>query len=91
MTIWPSSHPENEPMSKSEGTAGGTPSTADRDGAVFAVLLSQVRSELSAAGCPDKIDAEQWLRTRLNTPNVAFGNERPHSLLKQAQAAPGTT
>ena len=67
-----------------EETAGGTSLTPNGDGAEFAVLLSRVRSELSSAGCADKIDAEQWLRTWLDTPNVAFGNERPRSLLKQA-------
>ena len=71
-------------MSKAEETAGGIFLTANRDGAEFAVLLSRVRSELSSAGCADKIDAEQWLRTWLDTPNVAFGNKRPRSLLKQA-------
>jgi hypothetical protein len=84
MTIWSSSHPEKEPGSKAEGTAGGTSFSANPDGAEFALLLSRVRSELSSAGCADKIDAEKWLRTWLDTPNVAFGNERPRSLLKQA-------
>jgi hypothetical protein len=85
MTIWPSSPPAKEPVSKAEGTAGGTSLTANRDGAEFAVLLSRVRSELSTAECADKVDAEQWLRTWLDTPNVAFGNKRPRSLLKQAR------
>jgi hypothetical protein len=90
MTIWPSSHPAKEPVSIAEGTAGGTSLTPNRDGAEFAVLLSQVRSELSSAGCADKIDAEQWLRTWLDTPHAAFGNERPHYLLEQVQAIPDT-
>jgi hypothetical protein len=83
MTIWPSSHPEKEPVVKAEGTAGETSLTANQDCAEFAVLLSRVRSELSTAGCADEIDAEQWLRTWLDTPNIAFGNERPHVLLEK--------
>jgi hypothetical protein len=86
MTVWSSSHPEKTPVAKAEGTAGGTSLTANRDGAEFAVLLCQVRSGSSSAGCTDKIAAEQWLRTWLDTAHIAFGNEWPRFLLEHAQA-----
>ena len=53
------------------------------DGAEFALLLSQVRSVLTGARCADKIDAELWLSTWLDTPNAALDDKRPRSLIKQ--------
>lgn len=89
MTIYPSSRPQKAAGSTGEESAVDIAMTADGNGAEFAVLLSQVRSALSIAGCVDKIDAERWLRTWLDTPNGAFGNARPRSLLKQVQAMQG--
>jgi hypothetical protein len=88
MIIRSSSHPVQQNFFKTEELAVGTSMAANADGAEFALLLSQVRSALSAAGCADKIDAERWLRTWLDTPNVAFDNVTPRVLLKQAPAMP---
>ena len=49
-----------------------------------AELLSRVRSMIMAGGCADRIDAERWLMTWLDTPNSAFGGVEPRRLLKQA-------
>jgi hypothetical protein len=49
-----------------------------------AVLLSRVRSMITAGGCADRIDAERWLMTWLDTPNRAFGGVEPRRLLEQA-------
>ena len=54
------------------------------DHAELAELLSQVRSMIMAAGCANKIDAERWLMTWLDTPNGAFGGVKPRRLLEQA-------
>jgi hypothetical protein len=88
MTICLSSHPVKDAGSTVEGAAVEPSMTANADSAEFALLLSQVRSELLAAGCAGKIDAERWLRSWLETPNVAFDNVRPRSLLKQVQSMP---
>lgn len=88
MTICPSSHLIKNAGLTGEESAVETSMTANGDGAEFALLLSQVRSTLSSAACADKIDAERWLRTWLDTPNVAFDNVQPRSLLKQVQIMP---
>ena len=90
MIIRQFSRPVHYTVLKTEQAAVETSMTGNGDGAEFALLLSQVRSELSRAGCADKIDAERWLRAWLDTPNAAFDNVRPRSLLKQVQAIPGT-
>lgn len=64
-------------------------SIADYDVAV-AQLLSQVRSLLSAAGCADRINAERWLMTWLDTPNDGFGGARPSSLIKHSEGTSRT-
>jgi hypothetical protein len=91
MTIRELSRPVQDSASKVEEAAVETSMTANGEDTEFALLLSQVRSELSRVGCADKIDAEGWLRTWLDTPNAAFHNVRPRSLLRQVRAAPGTT
>jgi hypothetical protein len=53
------------------------------DSAEIAKLLSQVQSVISAAGCADKIDAEHWLMTWLDTPNVALDGVAPRCLIRQ--------
>lgn len=50
----------------------------------LADLLFLVRSIISAGGCTDKIDAERWLMTWLDTPNSALGGVKPRRLLEQA-------
>jgi Protein of unknown function (DUF2384) len=55
------------------------------DSAEFAKLLSQVQSVIAAAGCADKMDAERWLMTWLDTPNVALGGIAPRCLIKQVE------
>jgi hypothetical protein len=47
-------------------------------------LLSLVRSMIDAGGCADRIDAERWLMTWLDTPNSAFSGVEPRRLLGQA-------
>ena len=47
-------------------------------------LLSLVRSMITAGGCADRMDAERWLMTWLDTPNSAFGGVEPRRLLEQA-------
>ena len=59
------------------------------ESAEFALLLSQVRSVLYRARCSDKIDAELWLSTWLDTPNAALDEKRPRSLIKQIHVEPG--
>jgi hypothetical protein len=86
MTVRQFVRPVQDPVSKVEGAALDISRTANGEGAEFALLLSQVESELSRVGCADKIDAERWLRTWLDTPNAAFDNVRPHSLLRQVHA-----
>lgn len=49
-----------------------------------AQLLSRVRSMITAGGCADRIDAERWLMTWLDTPNSALGGVKPRRLLEQA-------
>ena len=49
-----------------------------------AELLSQVRSMITAGGCADRMDAERWLMTWLDTPNSAFRGVKPRRLLEQA-------
>jgi hypothetical protein len=49
-----------------------------------AELLSQVRSMITAGGCADRMDAERWLMTWLDTPNSALGGVEPRRLLEQA-------
>jgi hypothetical protein len=49
-----------------------------------AELLSRVRSMITAGGCANRIDAERWLSTWLDTPNSAFGGVEPRRLLEQA-------
>jgi hypothetical protein len=86
MTVRQFVRPVQDPVSKVEGAALDISRTANGEGAEFALLLSQVESELSRVGCSDKIDAERWLRTWLDTPNAAFDNVRPRSLPRQVQA-----
>jgi hypothetical protein len=86
MTPCPSSCFLKEAGSTVEEFAEETSMTANGDGAAFAVLLSQVRSTFTRAGCADKIDAERRLRTWLDAPNVAFDNVQPRSLPKQVQS-----
>lgn len=90
MTLRQFNRPVHDTVLKAEEAAVETSMTGNNDGAEFALLLSQVRSELSRVGCADKIDAERWLRTWLDTPNAAFDNVRPRSLLKQVQVIPNT-
>lgn len=47
-------------------------------------LLFLVRSMITAGGCADRMDAERWLMTWLDTPNSAFGGVEPRRLLEQA-------
>lgn len=54
------------------------------ENAEVAELLSQVRSMITASGCADRIDAERWLMTWLDTPNGALGGIEPRRLLEQA-------
>jgi hypothetical protein len=49
-----------------------------------AELLSRARSMITAGGCADRIDAERWLTTWLDTPNSAFSGVEPQRLLEQA-------
>jgi hypothetical protein len=49
-----------------------------------AELLSLVQSMITAGGCANRIDAERWLMTWLDTPNSAFGGVEPRRLLEQA-------
>ena len=49
-----------------------------------AELLSQVRSMITAGGCADRMDAERWLMTWLDTPNSALGGVEPRRLLEHA-------
>ena len=55
--------------------------TDDQD--EVAELLSWVRSMITAGGCTNKIDAERWLMTWLDTPNSAFGGVEPRRLLEK--------
>jgi hypothetical protein len=50
----------------------------------MAELLSRVQATITAGGCADRIDAERWLMTWLDTPNSAFGGVEPRRLLEQA-------
>lgn len=50
----------------------------------LADLLSLVRSIITAGGCTNRIDAERWLMTWLDTPNSALGGVEPRRLLEQA-------
>lgn len=52
--------------------------------AEVAKLLSQVQSTIAAAGCADRIDAERWLMSWLDTPNGALGGVEPRHLLRPA-------
>ena len=88
MTICRSSHSGKEADPTGEADAVETSMMANGDSAEFAVLLSQVRSVLSRTQCADKIDAERWLMTWIDTPKIAFENMRLRSLLKQVQAMP---
>lgn len=54
------------------------------ENADVADLLSQVRLMITAGGCADRIDAERWLMTWLDTPNGALGGIEPRRLLEQA-------
>jgi hypothetical protein len=56
--------------------------TDDQD--EVAELLSWVRSMITAGGCADRMDAERWLSTWLDTPNSALDGIEPRRLLKQA-------
>lgn len=49
-----------------------------------AELLILVRSMITAGGCADRVDAERWLMTWLDTPNSALGEVKPRRLLEQA-------
>lgn len=50
----------------------------------LADLLSLVRSIITAGGCANRIDAERWLMTWLDTPNSALGGVEPRRVLEQA-------
>ena len=53
------------------------------DDQAVAELLSWVRSMIAAGGCADRIDAERWLTTWLDTPNSAIGGVKPRRFLEQ--------
>jgi hypothetical protein len=50
-------------------------------------LLWQVRTTHQQAGCTEKIDAAQWLRRWLETPNPAFSGTRPQMLIQMTPEA----
>jgi hypothetical protein len=51
-------------------------------------LLLQVSAKLQKAGCAKKIDAEEWLRKWLKTPNPAFDGACPRVFLTASEADP---
>jgi hypothetical protein len=88
MTIGFDCGAKNDDMRK-DGEAGMETSFAvTNDSAEVVSLLSRVRSVLADAGCADKINAERWLNRWLDTPNAAFDNRRPRSLINEVHVMP---